>query len=265
MAVVAKLNKTAVTAKDSPGFLVNRILIPLLNEAVFTLERGPRDAPKTSTRPRSSGSTTRWARSSSSDFIGLDTVLAIADVLHREFGDDKYRPRCCCATTSPRAGSAARPAAASTATTRSDGDSTMTTNYETILVHGRGPRGHASPSTAPTSSTPSTRQVVEDLSAAVAALAGAGVRAAVLTGAGDKAFVAGADIARWPRWAPSEAEAFARKGHALGEPRWRGALPHRRGGQRLRARRRDRARPRVRPHRTPATGRSSASPRWASG
>jgi hypothetical protein len=48
------------------------------------------------------------------DLIGLDTVLFIAEVLHREFGDDKYRAPRCCATTSPRAGSGARRAAAST-------------------------------------------------------------------------------------------------------------------------------------------------------
>jgi hypothetical protein len=100
----AKLNKTAVTAKDSPGFLVNRILIPLLNEAC-SRSRGPRH--RRGHRPG------REARAQPPDgsarargFIGLDTVLAIADVLHREFGDDKYRAPVLLRTTSPLAGSA---------------------------------------------------------------------------------------------------------------------------------------------------------------
>ena len=88
--VVAKLNKTAVTAKDSPGFLVNRILIPLLNEAVFTLEQGL-GTPEDIDQAAKLGLNHPMGPLELSDFIGLDTVLAIADVLHREFGDDKYR------------------------------------------------------------------------------------------------------------------------------------------------------------------------------
>ncbi len=89
-AVVARLNKTAVTAKDSPGFLVNRILIPLLNEAVFTLEQGLGTAEDIDAAAKL-GLNHPMGPLELSDFIGLDTVLAIADVLHREFGDDKYR------------------------------------------------------------------------------------------------------------------------------------------------------------------------------
>jgi len=88
--VVARLNKTAVTAKDSPGFLVNRILIPLLNEAVFTLEQGLGTAEDIDAAAKL-GLNHPMGPLELSDFIGLDTVLAIADVLHREFGDDKYR------------------------------------------------------------------------------------------------------------------------------------------------------------------------------
>lgn len=88
--VVAKLNKTSVTAKDSPGFLVNRILIPLLNEAVFTLEQGL-GTPEDIDQAAKLGLNHPMGPLELSDFIGLDTVLAIADVLHREFGDDKYR------------------------------------------------------------------------------------------------------------------------------------------------------------------------------
>lgn len=89
-ALVGGLNKTAVTAKDSPGFLVNRILIPLLNEAVFTLEQGLGTAEDIDQAAKL-GLNHPMGPLELSDFIGLDTVLAIADVLHREFGDDKYR------------------------------------------------------------------------------------------------------------------------------------------------------------------------------
>jgi 3-hydroxybutyryl-CoA dehydrogenase len=88
--LVARFNKTAVTAKDSPGFLVNRILIPLLNEAVFTLEQGLGTAEDIDTAAKL-GLNHPMGPLELSDFIGLDTVLAIADVLHHEFGDDKYR------------------------------------------------------------------------------------------------------------------------------------------------------------------------------
>lgn len=91
MAVVAKLNKTAVTAKDSPGFLVNRILIPLLNEAIFTLAEGLGSAEDIDQAAKL-GLNHPMGPLELADFVGLDTVLAIADVLHRETGDDKYRP-----------------------------------------------------------------------------------------------------------------------------------------------------------------------------
>jgi 3-hydroxybutyryl-CoA dehydrogenase len=88
--VVARLNKTAVTAKDSPGFLVNRILMPLLLEAVFTLEQSLGSAQDIDTAAKL-GLNHPMGPLELSDFIGLDTVLAIADVLQRETGDDKYR------------------------------------------------------------------------------------------------------------------------------------------------------------------------------
>ena len=90
LAAVAGLNKTAVTAKDSPGFLVNRMLLPLLVEAVFVLENGL-GTPHDIDHAAKLGLNHPMGPLELSDFIGLDTVLAIADVLHREFGDDKYR------------------------------------------------------------------------------------------------------------------------------------------------------------------------------
>ena len=90
LAAAARLNKTAVTAKDSPGFLVNRMLLPLLVEAVFVLESGL-GTPVDIDQAAKLGLNHPMGPLELSDFIGLDTVLAIADVLHREFGDDKYR------------------------------------------------------------------------------------------------------------------------------------------------------------------------------
>nr|MBK7067815.1 3-hydroxybutyryl-CoA dehydrogenase [Deltaproteobacteria bacterium] len=90
LTAVAGLNKTAVTAKDSPGFLVNRMLLPLLLEAVFVLENGL-GTPHDIDHAAKLGLNHPMGPLELSDFIGLDTVLAIADVLQREFGDDKYR------------------------------------------------------------------------------------------------------------------------------------------------------------------------------
>lgn len=90
VAAVAKLNKTAVTAKDSPGFLVNRMLMPLLLEAAFVLENGL-GTPEDIDQAAKLGLNHPMGPLELADFVGLDTVLAIADVLHREFGDSKYR------------------------------------------------------------------------------------------------------------------------------------------------------------------------------
>lgn len=90
LSVAARLNKTAVTAKDSPGFLVNRMLLPLLVEAVFVLESGLA-SPHDIDHAAKLGLNHPMGPLELSDFIGLDTVLAIADVLYREFGDSKYR------------------------------------------------------------------------------------------------------------------------------------------------------------------------------
>lgn len=90
VAAVARLNKTAVTAKDSPGFLVNRMLMPLLLEAVIVLEGGL-GSPEDIDQAAKLGLNHPMGPLELSDFIGLDTVLAIAEVLHREIGEDKYR------------------------------------------------------------------------------------------------------------------------------------------------------------------------------
>jgi 3-hydroxybutyryl-CoA dehydrogenase len=89
-AVAEKMGKTCTTSNDAPGFLVNRILIPMLCEACFALQEGVGSAADIDTGAKL-GLNHPMGPLELSDLIGLDTVLAIADVLHRDIGDDKYR------------------------------------------------------------------------------------------------------------------------------------------------------------------------------
>lgn len=89
-ALAEDLGKTVITANDHPGFIVNRILIPLLNEACFALQEGVAEAADIDAGAKL-GLNHPMGPLELSDLIGLDTVLAIADVLHREIGDPKYR------------------------------------------------------------------------------------------------------------------------------------------------------------------------------
>jgi 3-hydroxybutyryl-CoA dehydrogenase len=91
LALAKRFGKTTVTSKDSPGFIVNRILIPLLNEACFALQEGLASPEDIDTGVRL-GLNHPMGPLTLADFIGLDTCLFIAEVLHRELGDDKYRP-----------------------------------------------------------------------------------------------------------------------------------------------------------------------------
>jgi 3-hydroxybutyryl-CoA dehydrogenase len=90
LALAQRLGKTTITSKDCPGFLVNRILIPLINEAGFALQEGLGTAEDIDTGAKL-GLNHPMGPLELADLIGLDTCLAIADVLHRELGDDKYR------------------------------------------------------------------------------------------------------------------------------------------------------------------------------
>ncbi len=91
VALAKRFGKTTVTAKDSPGFIVNRILIPLLNEACFALQEGLASPEDIDTGVKL-GLNHPMGPLTLADFIGLDTCLYIAEVLHRELGEDKYRP-----------------------------------------------------------------------------------------------------------------------------------------------------------------------------
>jgi 3-hydroxybutyryl-CoA dehydrogenase len=89
-ATAEKMGKTCTTSNDAPGFLVNRILIPMLCEACFALQEGVGTAEDIDTGAKL-GLNHPMGPLELADLIGLDTVLAIADVLHRDIGDDKYR------------------------------------------------------------------------------------------------------------------------------------------------------------------------------
>ncbi|MBX7114454.1 MAG: 3-hydroxybutyryl-CoA dehydrogenase [Myxococcaceae bacterium] len=90
-AMAEKMGKTTVVSKDYPGFIVNRILIPMLNEACFALMEGLGTAQDIDTAMKL-GTNQPMGPLQLADFIGLDTCLSIAEVLHKGLGDDKYRP-----------------------------------------------------------------------------------------------------------------------------------------------------------------------------
>ena len=86
-----KLNKVPVVAKDVPGFIVNRVLMPMINEAVFALEEGVASAEHIDLA-MATGANHPVGPLALADRIGLDTVLAICEVLHQDLGDPKFRP-----------------------------------------------------------------------------------------------------------------------------------------------------------------------------
>lgn len=86
-----RLGKTVITSGDSAGFIVNRMLVPFLNEACFALEQGLGTALDIDAGARL-GLNHPLGPLELADLIGLDTVLAICEILHRELGEDKYRP-----------------------------------------------------------------------------------------------------------------------------------------------------------------------------
>lgn len=86
-----RLGKTPVVAKDVPGFIVNRVLIPLINEAIFALEESIASAEDID-MAMTAGANHPVGPLALADRIGLDTVLAICEVLHQDLGDPKFRP-----------------------------------------------------------------------------------------------------------------------------------------------------------------------------
>lgn len=90
-AVVDRLGKTAASAEDFPAFIVNRILMPMINEAVYTLYEGVGSV-KSIDESLKLGANHPMGPLELADFIGLDTCLAIMNVLHDGLADTKYRP-----------------------------------------------------------------------------------------------------------------------------------------------------------------------------
>jgi 3-hydroxybutyryl-CoA dehydrogenase len=89
--VVERLGKTAASAEDFPAFIVNRILMPMINEAVYTLYEGVGSV-KSIDEALKLGANHPMGPLELADFIGLDTCLAIMNVLHDGLADTKYRP-----------------------------------------------------------------------------------------------------------------------------------------------------------------------------
>jgi 3-hydroxybutyryl-CoA dehydrogenase len=86
-----KMGKTPVEASDFPGFIANRILIPMLNEAIYALYEGV-GTPEAIDTVMKLGMNHPMGPLALADLIGLDTCLAIMEVLHKGLGDSKYRP-----------------------------------------------------------------------------------------------------------------------------------------------------------------------------
>jgi 3-hydroxybutyryl-CoA dehydrogenase len=88
---VTRLGKTATMSEDFPAFIVNRILLPMINEAVYTLYEGVGSVDAIDTAMRL-GANHPMGPLQLADFIGLDTCLAVMQVLHEGLADSKYRP-----------------------------------------------------------------------------------------------------------------------------------------------------------------------------
>ncbi|UCG14609.1 MAG: 3-hydroxybutyryl-CoA dehydrogenase [Deltaproteobacteria bacterium] len=89
--LVEKLGKTPIEVSESPGFAVNRILCPMMNEAIFVYSEGIASAEDID-QGMVLGANHPIGPLALADLVGLDTLLAVLDGLHRELGEDKYRP-----------------------------------------------------------------------------------------------------------------------------------------------------------------------------
>jgi len=89
-ALAEQLGKTTMTAQDFPGFIVNRVLLPMINEAIYTMYEGVGGVTDIDTAMKL-GTNQPMGPLELADLIGLDTCLAIMEVMHHVLGDDKYR------------------------------------------------------------------------------------------------------------------------------------------------------------------------------
>ena len=90
-ALVLRLGKSPITVKSRPGFPVNRILLPMINEASFVLAEGDAGATEID-EDMTLGCNHPMGPLALADLIGLDVLLAVMQTIHDEFGDPKYRP-----------------------------------------------------------------------------------------------------------------------------------------------------------------------------
>jgi 3-hydroxybutyryl-CoA dehydrogenase len=90
-ALAERIGKTAISARNAPGFVVNRVLVPMINEAVFVLQEGLAGAEEIDAGMRL-GANHPIGPLALADLIGLDTLLAVMEVFYRDFNDSKYRP-----------------------------------------------------------------------------------------------------------------------------------------------------------------------------
>ncbi len=88
--LMSRIEKTTVLAIDSPGFIVNRILVPMVNEAIYLVHEGVKVEDVDTAMKL--GTNQPMGPLTLADFVGLDTLLSILQLLHRELGEDKYRP-----------------------------------------------------------------------------------------------------------------------------------------------------------------------------
>jgi 3-hydroxybutyryl-CoA dehydrogenase len=88
---IEKLGKTAIEVEEAPGFAVNRILCPMINEAIFVYSEGIANAEDID-QAMVLGANHPMGPLALADLVGLDTLLAVLDGLHQELGEDKYRP-----------------------------------------------------------------------------------------------------------------------------------------------------------------------------
>ena len=89
--ITKKLGKSPITVKNMPGFVVNRLLIPMINEAFFALAEGDTSVDEID-QGMKLGCNHPMGPLALADLIGLDVLLSVMEVLHRDLGDDKYRP-----------------------------------------------------------------------------------------------------------------------------------------------------------------------------
>jgi 3-hydroxybutyryl-CoA dehydrogenase len=89
--IATSLGKTPIEARDTPGFVTNRILVPMVNEAIVMLDEGVASAVDIDAAMKL-GAAHPMGPLALADLIGLDVCLHVMEVLHHDFGDDKYRP-----------------------------------------------------------------------------------------------------------------------------------------------------------------------------